>query len=83
VPLSAGFFEMNKNSDRRAEKRVGGEDGMGIAVDPVAPFITSASEDCPALDCFRSGFRFVTGIGAGVCGTGCGTADITAEGSAY
>jgi hypothetical protein len=60
VPLSAGFLEMNRNSERRAEESVGGEDGI---VKVVGPFETSASEDWPALDSFRSGFC----LGAGVC----------------
>jgi len=28
VPLSAGFREMNRKRDRRAERRVGGAEGM-------------------------------------------------------
>ena len=53
VPFSAGFLEMNRKRDRRAEKSVGGADGM----ETVAATTGEGTSAVCKLDAFRSSFH--------------------------
>lgn len=64
VPLSAGFFEIWRNRERRAEIRVSGEDGIGGPGGWAVPF-----EDNGSVVGLRSGLRRpceVVGDGVGI-----------------
>lgn len=69
VPLSLVCEEMYTNRDRRAEKSVGGEDGMGATSDCAVGGLKKSAGG-PVVEALRSGFlrTGVSGVGIGEAG---------------
>lgn len=65
VPFSAGWVEIYWKRERRAEKRVGGAEGMGGTTGKGTTVIVGVSIDWPEVDGFRSGLRRTGARGRG------------------
>lgn len=70
VALSAGWVDMWRKRERRAEKRVGGDFGIG-AMWTMTGGMSEVDEEMEGL---RSGFLRTETKDGGGCGCGCGTA---------